>query len=106
MAYDASRCVNPASMESLRAWDMLVAPDIKFLFVGGRPSSSIVDAALAEEKKLPADTQPWWVCRSGLPEMSAAISGKSGPLQLKPITEWPELRKTAQSQLAALAGNP
>lgn len=106
MTYDASRCTDQASMESLRAWDMLVAPDIRFLFTGGRPSSSIIESALTEEKKLPADTQPWWVCRSGMPEMTAAISEKSGPLQLKPVTEWPELRKAAQAQLAALLVKP
>lgn len=106
MAYDANRCANPASLESLRAWDMLIAPDLRFLFVAGRPSSVIVNGALTEERKLPADMQPWWVCRSGMPAMTAAISGKAGPLQLKPVSEWPELRKAAQAQLAALTGNP
>lgn len=106
MAYDASRCTNPASLESLRAWDMLIAPDLRFLFVAGPPSRAIVTGALAEERKLPADTQPWWVCRSGMPAMTAAISGKAGPLQLKPVSEWPELRKAVQAQLASLAANP
>jgi hypothetical protein len=106
MTYDASRCTDPASLESLRAWDMLIAPDLRFLFVSGRPSPAIVNGALAEERKLPADTQPWWVCRSGMNAMTAAISDKAGPLQLKPTSEWPELRKVAQTQLSGLAGNP
>jgi hypothetical protein len=106
MTYDASRCADTASMESLRAWDVLVAQDIRFLFASGRPSPAAVDAALAEERKLSADAQPWWVCRSGMPAMTAAIGGKAGPLQLKPAQEWPALRKAAQAQLAALAGNP
>ena len=106
MTYDAARCADPASLESLRAWDMLVAPDLRFLFVSGRPAPAIVNAALAEERKLPADTQPWWVCRSGMTAMTAAISDKAGPLQLKPVSQWPELRSAAQAQLSKLAGNP
>ena len=104
MAYDASRCADPASLESLRAWDILMTPDLRFLFAAGPPSSAIVDAAIAEERKLPADTQPWWACRSGVTAMSAAISGKAGPLQLKPVGQWPELRKAAQAQLSRFAG--
>ena len=106
MAYDAGRCADPASLESLRAWDILMTPDLRFLFAAGPPSSAIVNAALAEERKLPADTQPWWVCRSGMKAMAAAISGKAGPLQLKPVGQWPELRKAAQAQLSRLAGTP
>ena len=106
MTYDAARCADPASLESLRAWDMLVAPDLRFLFVSGRPTPAIVNAALAEERKLPADTQPWWVCRSGMTAMTAAISDKAGPLQLKPVSQWPELRSAAQAQLSKLAGKP
>lgn len=106
MTYDASRCADPASLESLRAWDMLILPDLRFLFGAGRPSPAIVDAALAEERKLPADTQPWWVCRSGMAAMSAAISEKAGPLQLKPERQWPELREAAQTRLSGLAANP
>lgn len=104
MTYDASRCADPASLESLRAWDTLMASDLRYLFVAGRFTPAIVTAALAEEGKLPADTQPWWVCRSGMAAMTAAISGKTGPLELKPVKEWPELRKAAQMQLARLAG--
>jgi hypothetical protein len=106
MAYDASRCADPASLESLRAWDMLIAPDLRFLFVAGRPTPAILSAALAEERKLPADTQPWWVCRSGMTAMTATIRDKAGPLQLKPVDQWPELRQAAQTQLSGLAGNP
>jgi len=106
MAYDASRCADPASLESLRAWDMLMTPDLRFLFAAGPPSPAIVNAALAEERKLPADTQPWWVCRSGLSAMTAAISGKAGPLQVKPVGQWPALRKAAQAQLSRLPDSP
>ncbi len=106
MAYDAARCADPASLESLRAWDMLIAPDLRFLFVSGRPDPAIVHAALAEERKLPADTQPWWVCRSGMTAMTAAIEDKAGPLKLKPGSQWPELRNAARAQLSKLVGNP
>lgn len=105
MTYDASRCADPASLQSLQAWDILVAPDLRFLFVGGRPARAIVDAALAEERKLPANTQPWWVCRSGMTAMTAALSDKAGPLQLKPVSQWPELRRAAQTELSGLAGS-
>jgi TPR repeat protein len=106
MAYDASRCADPASLESLRAWDMLIRPDLRFLFASERLSPAIVNSALAEEKNLPADTQPWWVCRSGITAMTAAISNKSGPLQLKPVSKWPELRKVVQTMLSGWAGRP
>lgn len=106
MAYDASRCADPASLESLRAWDRLVTPDLAFLFVSGRPAPAIFDAALAEEQTLPTDTQPWWVCRSGMASMTAAIGGKAGPLQLKPASQWPELRNAARAPLSKLAGVP
>lgn len=103
MTYDALRCADPASLASVRAWDMLMTPDLRFLFVTGRPALAIVNDALSEERKLPADTQPWWVCRSGMTSMTAAISGNPGPLQLKPIEQWPDLRKAAQGQLARMA---
>ena len=106
MTYDASRCADAASLESLRAWDMLMMGDLRFHFVNGRPSRAIVDTALAEEKKLPADTQPWWVCRSGMAAMSDAISEKVGPLQLKPVSQWPKLRKAARAQLSKMAATP
>lgn len=104
MAYDASRCADPAAMEALRAWDMLVGGDIRFLFSDGPPSKTIVLEALADEAQMPSDTQPWWVCRSGMAEMTAAMGGKVGPLKLKPAVEWPALRETARSKISALAG--
>jgi hypothetical protein len=103
MSYDASRCRDTASLESLRAWDMLIASDLRFLFVAARLTPMVVNSALVKERKLPADTQPWWVCRSGMSAMSAAASGKAGPLQLRPLVEWPEIRKAAQMTLAKLA---
>ncbi len=106
MAYDASRCADQASLESLRAWDTLIAPDLNFLFVDGRPSPATIANALAEERELPGDTQPWWVCRSGMAALTAALAGKPGPLQLKPMSQWPALRKAAQAQLSALGGTP
>lgn len=106
MTYDASRCADAAGLESLRAWDMLVMRDLRFHFVNGRPSRAIVDTALAEEEKLPADTQPWWVCRSGMAAMTDAMREKVGPLQLKPASQWPELRKAARAQLSKMAATP
>jgi len=106
MTYDASRCADAAGLESLRAWDMLMMGDLRFHFVNGRPSRAIVDTALAEENKLRADTQPWWVCRSGMAAMSDAISEKVGPLQLKPASQWPELRKAARAELSKMAATP
>lgn len=105
LTYDASRCADPSALEGVRAWDMLVEPDIRFLFVAGRPSNAVVDAALAEEAKLPADTEPWWICRSGMNAMAAAAKGAPGPLKLKPAAEWPELRKMAQMRLRGLAAS-
>lgn len=105
MSYDAKRCADPASLESLRAWDILIGPEIRFLFVAGRPAPTVVNAALAEEEKLPADTQPWWVCRSGISAMTfSAMGTKAGPLRLKSASEWPEIRKVAQGELARLVG--
>ena len=106
MAYDAARCADPASLESLRAWDVLILPELRFLFVDGLPSPEIVNRALAEEAKLAADTQPWWVCRSGMAAVDAAMSGKVGALRLKPEKEWPALRKLAEARLAELARRP
>ena len=106
MIYDAGRCADPAALESVRAWDLLIGPDIRFLFVTGRPSLQIINDALAEEQKFPGDTQPWWVCRSGMAAMTAAIDGKAGQLKVKPAGEWPELRKAARALLTKLAGTP
>ena len=106
MIYDASRCADPAGLDSVRAWDLLIGPDLRFLFVAGRPSSQAVGDALAEEQKLPDETQPWWVCRSGMAAMTAAIGGVPEPLKLKPKSEWPELHRAAQAQLTGLAGQP
>lgn len=104
MTYDASRCADAGALEGLRAWDMIVGSDIRYLFALGRPSPSVVHDALAEEAKLPLSNQPWWICRSGIIAMQAAISGSPGPLRLRPEKEWPELRKSAQEGLKKLAG--
>lgn len=104
MTYDAARCMDSAALESPRAWDVVVSPDLRFLFANGRPSRAVIEGALEQEAKLPADTQPWWVCRSGMAAMTSAMDGKVGPLQLKPESAWPEIRRTVQTQLAKLAG--
>lgn len=104
MTYDATRCSDSAALEALRAWDLLMGRDIRFLFVSGPPAKTLVRAALSDEAAMPADTQPWWVCRSGMAEMTAAIDKKVGPLKLKPSTEWPALREAARSRVSALAG--
>jgi len=104
MAYDAGRCADPAALESLRAWDLVVAPDLRFLFAAGRPSHATVQSALAVEATFPADTQPWWVCRSGMSAMSSAMAGEAGHLRLKPASEWPEIRRAARMQLTKSAG--
>lgn len=103
MTYDASRCADAAALEGIRAWDMVVAPDIRYLFVAGPPSAAIVNAALADEAKLPADNEPWWICRSGMAAMTAAMKGAAGPIALKTADEWPALRKAAQDNLRRLA---
>lgn len=99
MTYDASRCADPAAAEALRAWDMVVAPDLRFLFAAGRPSRAVVEQALVQEEKLPADSQPWWVCRSGIGAMTNAMKGQAGPLKLKPVSAWPSLREAARMPL-------
>ena len=101
MTYDASRCGDPAALEAVNAWDLLVSQDMRFLLTGGAPSPSTVQAALDEEARLPANSEPWWVCRSGMAEMSAALEGKAGPLQLKPVAEWPKLRQEARMAVAS-----
>ncbi|WP_198161844.1 tetratricopeptide repeat protein [Sphingomonas sp. TDK1] len=105
MAYDAARCADPAAAEALRAWDMVVAPDLRFLFAAGAPPRVAIEQALSQEATLPADTQPWWVCRSGMAEMSAAMNGQAGALKLKPASAWPDLRKTARAPLEKLLGS-
>lgn len=103
MTYDTSRCSDPAALEALRAWDMLIGSDIRFLFSRGPPAKALVDAALSAETAMPAETQPWWVCRSGMAEMTAAMSDNVGVLKLKPVAEWPGLREIARSRISALA---
>jgi len=105
MTYDSSRCEDSAALEAVRAWDMLVARDIRFLFASGRPSAALVEGALADEAKLRADMQPWWVCRSGMAAMTAAMDGKPGPLKLKAASEWPALREAARTATASLASS-
>jgi hypothetical protein len=102
MIYDASRCADPAAFESLQAWDMLTVSEFGFLFAFDATTPAIVNAAIAEEKKLPADTSPWWVCRSGMASITATMSGNAGPLKLKPTAQWQELRREAQMQLSGL----
>lgn len=107
LAYDAARCADPAAMEALSAWDLVIARDLRFLFasLNGTLPRTLVDAALAEESRLPADTQPWWVCRAGMAAMSTALAGKAGPLQLKPASDWRALRDAVRARIAALAAN-
>lgn len=107
MTYDALRCADPAAMESLRAWDMIVAPDLLFALRG--PQSNVREAArqaLASEAALPSGTRPWWVCRSGMTAMQAALEGRPAPLALKPVAEWPTLREQARQPLKAMLTNP
>ena len=101
--YDASRCANADALGAIKAWDLLIGPDIRFLFGNGNITKQIAQAALDEEASFPANTEPWWVCRSGIVEMTAAMEGKIAPLKLKPVSDWPNLRQTARAQIAAIA---
>ncbi|WP_404479584.1 tetratricopeptide repeat protein [Novosphingobium sp. BL-52-GroH] len=102
MIYDAGRCVDPAALEAVRAWDMLVLPDLKFLISSGGLSRAAVESALAAEAALPGDTSPWWVCRAGMTAMSEAMAGRPGPLKLKPAGEWPAVRQAARAKISGL----
>lgn len=104
MSYDARRCMDPAALEAVRAWDVVTVPDLEFLLrdenkAGIRAAAA---AALKEEASMPADSRPWWVCRSGLAAMQSAMSGKPGPLALKPESEWPGYREAARQPVEAL----
>lgn len=81
-------------------------PDLRLLFVAWRLAPANVKTALIEEQKLPADTHFWWVCRSGMNALMAAVSHKAGPLQLKPTGQWAEISSSAQTQLSSLPDNP
>lgn len=99
MLYDASRCADPAALGALRAWDILIIPDIAFVITTtpAEDRAKALALAMADEAMLPGDTTPWWVCRSGMSEMTNAISGKVAPLSLKPAAEWPKLREDARA---------
>ncbi len=104
MTYDASRCADPAALEAVRAWDMIALPDLLFL-VGRGATESVKDAvrkALAAEAALPGDTRPWWACRSGMRAMQAALENRPFPLEVKPVAEWPQLRRQARARLEAV----
>lgn len=102
LSYDVARCGDPAALEAVGAWDRLIGGELRFLFAGGKVGQAAVDAALAGEAARPGDDAPWWVCRSGMAAMTAALSGRPGPLALKPTAEWPELRAAARARLAAV----
>jgi hypothetical protein len=76
-----------------------------YLIAKPKPSSAMMSAALAEEARLPENTEPWWVCRSGMLAMTAALDGNPQPLQLKPASEWPALRKAAREQVAGMVAH-
>lgn len=103
MTYDASRCADPAAMEALRAWDLLLIPDIQFLFTQQRPAPEQIEAVLVQEAKFPDNMEPWWVCRSGMAAMTAAMKGDAGPLKVKPTSDWPALRAAARAQLTTIS---
>lgn len=105
MSYDALRCSDPAALDAVGAWDRLIRADL-----GSALNAATADmrnaaarAALADEAVLDGRTRPWWVWRSGMAAMSAAIAGKPLPLALKPAREWPELRAKARQPVEALA---
>lgn len=104
MTYDASRCSDPSAFQAVRAWDMLIGKDIAFTLSAANRNELIAQAAsaLKEEARLSGSDRPWWVCRSGINEMSAAIAGKVKPLELKPESEWPAARAKARAGLEAV----
>lgn len=101
MVYDARRCRDPQAMEAIPAWDMLVQPDIRHVLIGMTQSErdAAVAFALEREAMLPGDTRPWWVCYSGLANISAAAGGKPLPLPLVAAADWPRLRREAREAL-------
>lgn len=78
MSYDALRCIDPAAIAAVNSWDRFIDPDIRFMVETKALSAAAVAAALAAEAKMTGDTAPWWVCRSGLAELTAATLGVSG----------------------------
>ena len=105
MSYDALRCADPAALEAVRAWDSLILPDLRYTLRGGDKAliGAAARRALAAETHLSGDLAPWWVCRSGMAAMQAAMEGKPGPLKLKPAPEWPALRAQARAALEQIA---
>ncbi len=105
MNYDAARCADNAATEASTAWDRLIANDFAPALVqlDRAQRAAAARAAVADEALLPGDTQPWWVCRSGLAAMSAALTGKPLPVAYKPASEWPALRDAARGPLVAVA---
>lgn len=98
MTYDGLRCAEEFGFEAAGAWTQLMMPDLRFLLAGDISRfPSALRRALDAESKLPADTTPWWVCRSGMAAMAAASIGKPGPLKLKPRSEWAALRRKART---------
>jgi hypothetical protein len=104
MIYDSTRCSDPASVEAVRAWDMVVLRDLRHAVAGITPEQNraAVEFALEREAAMPADTRPWWVCYSGMATYSAALDRKPPPLALKPATEWPKIREQARQRFKAL----
>lgn len=102
MTYDALRCSDRSALEAVYAWDRLMAGQLRYLFTPAYLNRETVDAALALEASMPAGNEPWWVCRSGMAQMTAAMGGKAGPLPLKAASEWPALREVARSTTAKL----
>ncbi len=104
MTYDALRCADAGALEAVRAWDIVTVPDMRFALKPANPETlaAAAKAALAAESALAGDTRPWWVCRAGMPAMTAAMAGKPLPLALKPAAEWPALRAQSRQPIAAL----
>jgi Sel1 repeat len=108
MIYDSTRCSDPASIEAVGAWDMIVMRDLNYTMAGIAPSDmkAAIEFALEREAAMPGDTRPWWVCYSGMATYSTALDKKPPPLALKPAAQWPKLRQEARERFKALLTAP
>ena len=101
--YDGSRCADGQPAEALYAWDRLVGRDLKAIIGKVAATEQLVEEALQEFDRYPADEEPWWICRTAPSEYSSAMAGDVGPLQLKPRAEWPALLQKARADLREAA---
>lgn len=106
MRYHAKRCTDKTALGSVQMLPMAMntkklATALDKLTASGR-AGEIYKKAVMDASAMPLDTDPSWVCRTGMRTIMARMNGEAETDLLKPQATWANINDTLKTETLAL----